>query len=113
MTREQIIEILDNSYREVVERAGGIFNGDIVADEIISLTQQDEPSVSEWVSVEERLPKDNEEILFYRENWGILWGWYHSSTGMFIEGRQHDITLSSSKDATHWMPLPNPPKTEK
>lgn len=70
----------------------------------------------EWISVNERLPKDEKPVLayygFYRdydkEDLGARFigtltyfaydpvpHWQHESTGIFV---------------THWMPLPEPPK---
>jgi Asp-tRNA(Asn)/Glu-tRNA(Gln) amidotransferase A subunit family amidase len=68
---------------------------------------------NQWVSVEERLPKDEKPVLAYYgfnkngENFGLMFigtltyfvfdkkpHWQHESTGLFV---------------THWMPLPEPP----
>lgn len=58
----------------------------------------------EWVSVEERLPDDNERVIAYRPNeadvsaykYCVMWGW---SVKMSMKHR----------GISHWMPLPEPP----
>lgn len=57
-----------------------------------------------WVSVEERLPGDNERVIAYRPNeadvsaykYCVMWGW---SVKMSMKHR----------GISHWMPLPEPP----
>lgn len=57
-----------------------------------------------WVSVEERLPDDNERVIAYRPNeadvsaykYCVMWGW---SVKMSMKHR----------GISHWMPLPEPP----
>jgi hypothetical protein len=108
MKREQIIEILRcNSYDCFIlsdERLGEI------ADEILSRTQQDEPSVSEWVSVEERLPEDDLFVIV----------WYGEADSFGIASYKDETWSESyrgwvpSDMITHWKELyNNPPKTEK
>jgi hypothetical protein len=62
-----------------------------------------------WISVKERLPKDNIQVLMYDVvNDEVYIGRYLYSQpsfpvfGSFGRGRTFDIT--------HWMPLPEPPK---
>ena len=51
--------------------------------------------MSEWISVEDRLPEDGKVITFSPPNW------YRIVDGGFVR---------LIKDATHWMPLPEPPE---
>lgn len=70
--------------------------------------------MSEWISVEERLPKYGQQVLVFDNVEGCfdIWtldleedscpeGWYSSA------GWHRDID-----DITHWMPLPSPPGEE-
>ena len=66
---------------------------------------------NEWVSVEERLPSSQEDVLvvaFWHERWQTMVGW-HSDMGR----KWRVITPHGEREpggVTHWMPLPEPPK---
>ena len=66
---------------------------------------------NEWVSVEERLPESQADVLvvaFWHENWQTMIGW-HSDMGK----KWRIITPHGEREpggVTHWMPLPEPPK---
>ena len=61
--------------------------------------------MAEWISVEERLPEDNERVLCFIPDWVernvgpviVQFGWCCKRRNMGI---------------SHWMPLPEPPKGE-
>jgi hypothetical protein len=71
--------------------------------------------MSEWISVDERLPptkdgfKTSEIVLgyrnggidFYRRHLEMPWGWVHCSDWRW-----------GKPQITHWMPLPEPPKEQ-
>jgi hypothetical protein len=59
----------------------------------------------EWISVEERLPEEDETVLYYDEK-------YVSACMFFSEEFNTLDTYESSivDGVTHWMPLPEPPK---
>ena len=59
--------------------------------------------MSEWISVKDRLPKHNEEILGFEKL--IFFGWYDNKFGFL------DVVEECHRgQTTHWMPLPNPPQ---
>ena len=66
-------------------------------------------TVQEWISVDDRLPDDNDRVIAFRPNepetsaykYCIMWGW-----SVKVSLKQH------SRGITHWMPLPPPPKGE-
>ena len=66
--------------------------------------------LNEWVSVEERLPSSQEDVLvvaFWHERWQTMVGW-HSDMGR----KWRVITPHGEREpgaVTHWMPLPAPP----
>lgn len=51
--------------------------------------------MSEWISVKDRLPEKYERVLIFDNKDGML-------VGCFLD--------KPWKEATHWMPLPTPPK---
>lgn len=77
--------------------------------------------MSEWISVEEKLPGeqgcDSEQVLVFLmghcdlfdtecragKGWGIRLGYYDADIHCFRTGGRPDDAV------THWMPLPKPP----
>ena len=64
-------------------------------------------TVQEWISVDERLPDDNDRVIAFRPNepetsaykYCIMWGW--------------SVTASlKHRGITHWREMPQPPKGE-
>ena len=63
--------------------------------------------MSEWISVEDRLPKiDSKDVLFYDPGFGVKIGCYCGLRYDEHEWRDN----SSYTNVTHWMPLPEPPE---
>jgi len=56
-----------------------------------------------WVSVEDRLPEDDENVLCFW-GWGIATAAYSSEDGVW-EG-----AADYAGRVTHWMPLPSTPQ---
>ncbi len=54
-----------------------------------------------WISVEDRLPEDYQDVLVWEEHAGrdYVLSWYAPFCGWWKE----------TPDVTHWMPLPDPP----
>ena len=80
----------------------------------------------EWISIEERLPDNSEPVLInvfefnqssvqlgylYKGNWFASEGDYIEAEGGW-DGAVINSTLEN-ENVTHWMPLPDPPKTIK
>ena len=62
--------------------------------------------MSEWISVEDRLPELFEDVFTYDGDGKILINWleeFESGIGYFAYG---------GKSVTYWMPLPEPPKED-
>lgn len=61
--------------------------------------------MSEWISVENKLPEPESKVLFYN---GII------DTCIYRKGKFCDFDengyLYEIRHVTHWMPLPNPPE---
>lgn len=87
---------------------------DKVANKILSLL--DKQSVPEWVSVEDRLPercKLDNPIPIYVSYYGYCSEAYYSDEGEFMRKWDGRFYYSKIWGVTHWMPLPQPPQTEK
>lgn len=65
--------------------------------------------MSEWISVKDRLPEENINVLIYRRNMMNVYTY-------FGHGEWEDDygywTRTEDDGITHWMPLPEPPKEE-
>ena len=87
----------------------------IPADVLISDIQMMPPTLTpqnEWVSVEEELPENMEDVLVVVKNNGERWtatGYYsnHSKTWYVTLG-----CMDTVMDVLWWMPLPEPPEGE-
>lgn len=69
--------------------------------------------MTEWVSVKERLPEDDERVLIFlpSETWTT-----HVKTGRFVHSYKTwfigDMNSVGGSQPTHWMPLPELPKMD-
>lgn len=57
--------------------------------------------MAEWISVEDRMPEDNEKVLAYTKTGGYCVARYSA--------RWNRFRTSGNVTITHWMPLPEPP----
>lgn len=64
----------------------------------------------EWISVKERLPEFGELVIVYCRIYGRYIGSYERLHDT-IHGNWHDGQSLGVLPPTHWMPLPEPPKT--
>ena len=64
-------------------------------------------TVQEWISVDEKLPDDNDRVIAFRPNepeisaykYCVMWGWSVKAS-------------LKHTGITHWMDMPHPPKGE-
>lgn len=64
--------------------------------------------MSEWISVDERLPHPNQSVLANRSNKGVS-NFFFTSSGKWMQDGWGGIDDRIFNDITHWMPLPEPP----
>ena len=98
-------EIMEQWKKDCLED-NDIQGADIISDVILQL--DDMPTLTppnEWVSVEERLPKEKQRVIVRCERVGTSVGWILWGNWMA------DIGPDAGK-VTHWMPLPEPPAKE-
>ena len=60
--------------------------------------------MSEWISVEDRLPEKNTSVLVSTDN-GIVFQCLYAYDGW-------DLWEGNEVNITHWMPLPEPPNAD-
>jgi len=73
----------------------------------LAYIRQLEAKVSQWISVKERLPDDNEgEILVVGTDKEATTGWCVNGRICFRVGP----LFVQAANITHWMPLPEPPE---
>lgn len=70
--------------------------------------------MSEWISVEDRLPEYDEEVLIFdgRISAAIYTPRDNECDGFMGEGLDSYGNAYFYDDVTHWMPLPEPPKED-
>ena len=93
--REKLVEVLD-----IIIQPGQKTLGDI-ADYLIA----NGVTVQEWISVKDRLPKEDEIVIICTDKNFIYAGELIGDT-WFLDNDSWTETV------THWMPLPQPPKGE-
>lgn len=67
--------------------------------------------MNEWVKIKDRLPEHTGMILVYGDVCGIELGFFSKRDNKITYADDDDWILEI-KTATHWMPLPEPPKKE-
>ena len=100
--REKLIELFYDNNVRCDQKIEGLAEDvmDIVANGV---------TVQEWISVKDRLPESGETVLCLLQGEGYwVSTWDYADDEMWSDGERW-----CSKDvATHWMPLPQPPKGE-
>ena len=70
-------------------------------------------TVQEWISVKDRLPEEEERVLIYTKTNITKYGTYTKRYGAYRkEGFICQDGFMWLNTASHWMPLPQPPKGE-
>ena len=106
---KQIIEIkecIDEIYGADCAYYG--VDGFAIANEIYEANYRKQ----EWISVDDRLPRESEVVLAYSVKFGIIQRIYTSYIGE-VRWWSHGCWNSTEQlRITHWMPLPEPPETK-
>ena len=106
--REKLVELL----REAPYNIFGNKLGNCYFDSCLALIADhltaNGVTVPEWISVEDRLPEDESDVLAYSRN-GEEGRIYPAN---YAKGVWFDCIFASSANntTTHWMPMPEPPK---
>ena len=100
--REKLVELLQSAPADIIGNHGVV----ALADHLIA----NGVTVQEWISVDDRLPEDDSDVLAYSRN-GEEGRIYPAN---YAKGVWFDciFTTPATDTTTHWMPLPQPPKGE-
>ena len=67
---------------------------------------------TKWISVKDRLPECGQVVLCYKADRGVRIGKHLATTYADGVSAFKDCRMDYAFGATHWMPLPEPPKGE-
>lgn len=65
---------------------------------------------NEWVSVEEKLPEDNTQVLMWSARWKIAEAGIYYNQHFWVYSEIGDGYIADN--ITHWMPVSSPPDKE-
>ena len=107
--REKLVELIESA------RYWGSGTSEEIADHLID----NGVTVQEWISVEDKLPPYNRDVLVYRPNMAMkilvdnYAGYYGEDDDEWYEGwAKHGTDIHGKPVITHWQYLPQPPKGE-
>ena len=115
--REKLVEILKQAPFEgkVLDEWWGEEKIKRIADHLI----RNGVTVQEWISVEDKLPPYNHNVLVYRPNMAMeilvdnYSGYYGEDDDEWYEGwAKYGTDIHGKPVITHWQYLPQPPKGE-
>ena len=117
--REKLVELIFDSLCRHIDKSCKLAEN--IADDLISSGV----TVQEWISVDDRLPSDEQDVLVIAHGWdGRL---VYVGSHKRVEAQKSWLTGITNKSSewllwgwsylkdpmvTHWMPLPQPPKGE-
>ena len=107
--REKLVELIKEGIRKGL-RASEDDRLDYSFEDVADYLIAHGVTVQEWISVDDRLPEDDSDVLAYSRN-GEEGRIYPAN---YAKGVWFDciFTTSATDTTTHWMPLPEPPKGE-
>ena len=109
--REKLVELLQSAPADIMGNHGvGALADHLIANGV---------TVQEWISVKDKLPPYNRNVLVYRPNMAMKIlvdtydGYYGDDDDEWYEGwALYGGDTHGNPVITHWMPLPQPPKGE-
>ena len=113
--RKKLVELLDDMQRSGTGYFGSAIENKKIADYLI----RQGVTVQEWISVEDKLPPYNRDVLVYRPNMAMKFlvdnyeGYYGEDDDEWHEGwAKHGKDIHGKPVITHWAYLPKPPEGE-
>jgi hypothetical protein len=104
ITKEQIKEWLNEKSPEIISFHSTNMNLGSQGHLISLMEQCFNDLAPKWVSVDDELPNDGEEVLMYMNDGAVM------SDIKCHSGRYSNKYGFERSRVTHWMPLPEPPK---
>lgn len=89
-----------------------IANGVTFADDVSAVAYNLSPTEQKWIPVTEQLPECDQVVLCYKADRGVRTGKHLAATYADGVSAFKDCCRDYAFGATHWMPLPKPPKGE-
>lgn len=99
--RDNKLRPLDMASRSHIECSEAGIRYNFYNDALEALEKQ-----PKWISVEDRLPEDNERVLVWRSRINEM----DVFDGRFVQIRCETAEMRRIHGITHWMPLPEAPK---
>lgn len=108
MDREKVIKKAERIMRSTVDRD----MIDSFCMDVIALLKDQEPTVCGWVSVKDRLPEPEENVIIWTKTGCMKYAQYHEDGSVNPWYVYEDNARAWTNVISHWMPLPEPPKEE-
>lgn len=116
ISREEAIKELHEVYENEYPTASGDFDeyaSHDVPNVLRNIPASDVQPVNQWISVKDRLPKSEKEVLvWYRYTWGAGFTAYRFGISRWYSNikRWYEGCLPKDIEVLYWQPLPEPPK---
>lgn len=111
MTDDAIVEACVNAARDAGINSLYLLDKTFVVDAIREKIQGTRQDIPRWISVEERLPDIDAEVLICTDE-GLYDVTQYSGGERFWTLERNPDCWVTALGVTHWMPLPEPPKEE-
>ena len=110
--REKLVELFYDNNVRCDQKIEGL------ADDVMDIIAHG-VTVQEWISVKDKLPPHNHDVLVYRPDMAMkilvdnYYGYCGEDDAEWHEGwAKYGKDIHNNPLITHWMPLPQPPKGE-
>ena len=112
ISREEVISVIANM--QIEHHYDAVLLE--VADKINELKAADVQPINRWISVKDRLPEPEKEVLvWYRYTWGAGFTAYRFGISKWYSyiKRWYEGCLPKDFEVLYWQPLPEPPRAVK
>lgn len=107
MTREELREWFTDWMDDYYDFLEDDLTPEVAESVLVALSTPTLTQPNEWVSVEERLPENNTQVLMWSARWKIAEAGSYYNKHFWVYSEIGDGYIADN--ITHWMPLPAPP----